>query len=165
MAQLTHLMLHCTATPEGRPVSVEQIKRMHLSPPPVGRGWGQVGYSDMIMLSGDLVNLVPYDDDGIIQPREITNGALGMNAFCRHVVYVGGMDKAYKNAKDTRNQKQLDTMKKYIFDTIKKHPNIKVCGHNMYDAKACPSFNVAPYLRSIGVPEKNIDTKKAIVTI
>jgi len=163
--KLTHLMLHCTATPEGRPISVDAIRRMHLSPPPIGRGWKQVGYSDMIMLSGDLVNLVPYDDDSIVQVREITNGALGMNAFSKHIVYVGGMDKAYKNPKDTRTAKQLETMKNYILAFIKKHPDIKVCGHNQYDAKACPSFNVENYLRSIGVPEKNIDTKKPIVKL
>jgi hypothetical protein len=88
-----------------------------------------------------------------------------MNAFSKHIVYVGGMDKAYKNPKDTRTAKQLETMKNYILAFIKKHPDIKVCGHNQYDAKACPSFNVENYLKSIGVAEKNIDTKKPIVKL
>ncbi len=50
MAKLKYLVLHCTATPEGREVTSADIRRMHLSPVSAagGRGWKQVGYTDLI---------------------------------------------------------------------------------------------------------------------
>jgi hypothetical protein len=46
--------------------------------------------------------------------------------------------------------------------TIKRHPQILVLGHNEAPnahGKACPSFNVGDWLRSIGIPEVNIYNK------
>lgn len=41
---LQYLVIHCTATPEGREVSAADIRRWHTSPPSEGgRGWKQVG--------------------------------------------------------------------------------------------------------------------------
>jgi N-acetylmuramoyl-L-alanine amidase len=155
MGKLTLLILHCTATPEGRNVTPDEIMLWHLSPPPKGRGWKQVGYSDMIDLHGNPINLVRYNEDDIVDPWEITNGATGVNGIARHAVYVGGTDKQ-GNAKDTRNAAQLDSMKRYVLGMIKNHPSIKVGGHNQFAAKACPSFNVPEWLRSIGVAKVNI---------
>lgn len=159
MGKLTFLCIHCTATPEGRAVYPDDIRKMHMSPPPKGRGWKQVGYSDMIMLDGSLINLVKYNDDDNVDPWELTNGAIGINSVSRHIVYVGGVDKKIK-AKDTRTKEQIETMKSYVRDFIKKHPKVKVCGHNQFANKACPSFDVPSWLRSIGIPEKNIYEKK-----
>ena len=40
---LQYLVIHCTATPEGREVSAADIRRWHTSPPSEGgRGWKQV---------------------------------------------------------------------------------------------------------------------------
>ena len=64
--KLTYLIIHCTATPEGREVTSDEIRKWHTSPPPKGRGWKQVGYSDMIHLDGTLENLVPYNNDDIV---------------------------------------------------------------------------------------------------
>lgn len=47
MAKLFYLVIHCTATPAGREVSAEEIRRWHTaSPNEGGRGWKQVGYTD-----------------------------------------------------------------------------------------------------------------------
>ena len=155
MKELKFLVIHCTATPEGRATTAEDIRKWHLSPAPTGRGWKQVGYSDIITLDGSLVNLVPYDDNQYVEPWEITNGVAGINNVSRHIVYVGGCDNAMK-AKDTRTGAQRTTLVKYVFDFIRKHPNTLIAGHNQFDKKACPSFNVPEWLRSIQIPEKNI---------
>lgn len=153
--KLKYLVIHCTATPEGMKVLPEDIRHWHLAAAPHGRGWKQVGYSDMILLDGTLVNLVPYNQDDEVDRWEITNGVAGINGVSRHVVYVGG---TYKNlkAKDTRTQAQLETLIQYVNETIDWHPNILIAGHNQFSAKDCPSFNVPIWLDSIGVDPKNI---------
>lgn len=153
--ELKYLVIHCTATPEGRNVTPADIKNWHLSPPPQGRGWRQVGYSDMITLDGELTNLVPYNEDDNVDKWEITNGVAGINSISRHVVYVGGCDKKM-NPKDTRTPEQLETLTEYVWQTIDNHPDILVAGHNQFAKKACPSFDVPRWLVDIGVPEKNI---------
>lgn len=153
--KLRFLVIHCTATPEGREVTPDDIRAWHLSPPPAGRGWKQVGYSDMILLDGSIVSLVPYDDDDEVDKWEITNGATGINAFSRHIVYVGGTDKDM-NPVDTRNAEQLDAMTGYVKFTLLKYPSIQIAGHNQFAKKACPSFDVPEWCRLIGIPEINI---------
>ncbi|MCZ8020217.1 MAG: lysozyme [Cyclobacteriaceae bacterium] len=213
MKQLHYFIIHCTATPEGREVTPDDIRQWHLAPrfltpkeidllkikavdkgllkilqspnvllykgkyyPGVnalpnesiagisvksisGRGWSQVGYSDMILLDGSLVNLVPYDEDSYVEPWEITNGATGINGLARHIVYAGGKDRtdlSLKTNKDTRTHAQNETLKNWVFNIIAKHPTIKGAGHNQFAKKACPSFNVPQWLKSIGIADANI---------
>jgi len=154
--ELKYLVIHCTATPEGRAVTAEDVRRWHLSPVSSGgRGWRQVGYSDMILLDGRVVNLVPYDDNDYVEPWEITNGVAGINNVSRHVVYVGGCDAGMK-AKDTRTDGQSIRLAQYVFETVGRHPKILVCGHNQFDKKACPSFDVFKWLHGICLPLRNI---------
>jgi N-acetylmuramoyl-L-alanine amidase len=160
MKKLTYLILHCTATQEGKELTADDIRRMHCSPAPKGRGWKQVGYSDMIHLSGVITNLVPYDGDAIVQPREITNGALGLNGVSRHVVYVGGVEKDGKTPKDTRTNQQLLALRNYVHHVVTAHPHVLVLGHNQVENKACPCFDVPTWLRTIGIKEENIYKKK-----
>lgn len=159
MSKLTYLCIHCTATQEGKELTTGDIVKMHTSPKPKGRGWKQVGYSDMIHLSGVVSNLVPYNEDDIVQPREITNGAIGLNGVTRHVVYVGGVERDGKTPKDTRTNQQLLALRNYVFHVLSAHPTIKILGHNQVAAKACPSFDVPTWLRTIGVNEINIYKK------
>lgn len=152
---LKYLVIHSTATPEGRKVTSADIRKWHLSPKPQGRGWKQVGYTDMILLDGTIERLVKNNEDSIVDPWEITNGAFGINQHSRHIVYVGGLDKKMKT-KDTRTQEQLASLKKYVLDFVKSHPKTKVAGHNQFAKKDCPSFSVPDFLVSIGVDETNI---------
>jgi len=157
--KLKYLVLHCTATPEGRDVSRADIVRWHTAPVNQGgRGWKTVGYSRLINLSGDLILLHPYNENDIVEPWEVTNGATGINSVSRHIVYAGGTDVKLK-AKDTRTEAQKETMKNYVLSMVKKYPDILVSGHNQFANKACPSFDVPTWCREIGVPEKNIYKK------
>lgn len=155
MGKLKFLVIHCTASREGWEVSASDIRSWHLSPKPMGRGWHQVGYTDMIHLDGRVERLVKNNEDSNVDPWEITNGAVGINQVSRHIVYVGGVDSSGKS-KDTRTPAQLAAITKYVRDFVKAHPDILVAGHNQFAAKDCPSFSVPKFLRSIGVPEVNI---------
>lgn len=49
MGKLKYLVIHCTATPEGREVSGAEIRAWHTNPVSKGgRGWKQVGYTDLV---------------------------------------------------------------------------------------------------------------------
>ncbi|WP_304642527.1 N-acetylmuramoyl-L-alanine amidase [uncultured Muribaculum sp.] len=150
--RLKYLVLHCTATPEGREVTGDDIRRMHLSPVSQGgRGWKQVGYTDIIHLDGTVERLVDNNEDANVDPWEITNGVKGYNSVSRHVVYAGGMTKDMSKPKDTRTAAQLKAMETYVKDFHRHFPSVRIIGHNEIAAKACPSFDVQRWLKSIGI--------------
>lgn len=150
---LQYLVIHCTATPEGREVSSAQIRHMHTDPVSKGgRGWKQVGYTDMIHLDGRVERLVKNNEDANVDPWEITNGAKGYNAISRHIVYVGGVDaNDVKKARDTRTPAQKEALKRYVLDFHKRFPKVKIIGHREVANKACPSFDVQKWLKEIEI--------------
>ncbi len=146
----------------------ESIGGVHISKLIGGRGWRQVGYSDILHLDGTLENIVPYNEDDEVDPWELTNGILYANPLykqARHIVYAGGMDKTNKYAKDTRTIAQKVVLKDVEFKLIENHPDIFILGHNQIDYRACPSFNVPKWLREIGIPEKNISDAPLVYPI
>lgn len=153
MAKLKYLVIHCTASPAGREVSAAAIRRMHTLPVSQGgRGWRQVGYTDMIHLDGRVERLVNNNEDANVDPWEVTNGAKGYNSVSRHIVYVGGVSKNDVNkSEDTRTEAQKEALKKYVLDFHKRFPDVKIIGHREVAAKACPSFDVQAWLKEIGI--------------
>lgn len=148
MGKLKRLVIHCTATKEGREVTGAEIRHWHTDPVEKGgRGWKQVGYSDVIHLNGGVENLVAYNEDETVDPWEVTNGAAGYNGTSRHVVYVGGLASDGKTAKDTRTLAQKEALKKYVKNFLRRHPDAAVVGHNELAAKACPCFDVKKWLK------------------
>lgn len=152
MTKLQYLVLHCTATPEGREVTGADIRRWHTSPVATGgRGWKQPGYTDIIHLDGTVERIVDNNEDTNVDPWEITNGAKGYNAVSRHVVYAGGCARDGTTPKDTRTPAQLKAMEAYVKDFHRRFPDVRIIGHNEVAAKACPSFDVQKWLKSIGI--------------
>lgn len=147
MAQLKYLVIHCTDTPAGREIYKADIEQWHIKE----RGWSRVGYSDLIHLDGTITNLIKFDQDDTVDNWEISNGAKGFNGVARHVCYAGG-----SNGVDTRTHAQKKALEVYVKYMILRHPNIKVVGHNQLSSKRCPSFNVAIWLRSIGISNKHL---------
>lgn len=153
MAKFTHLMWHCTATKRGRHYDRSHIERWHL----VERGWSRVGYSALVLLSGDFDILIPHDKDDVIESWELSNGAKGWNGRTKHLCYVGGLDFYGKEPMDTRTTHQAKVMAAITKIYTMLWPDIKVIGHNQVSPKACPSFDVPDWCEQIGIPEKNID--------
>ncbi len=151
MNKLQYLVIHCTATPEGRDVTGAEIRDWHTSPPPRGRGWRQVGYTDLIRLDGSIERLVSNNDDAYVDQWEITNGVAGKNSVCRHIVYAGGLDKTGR-PKDTRTPAQVKALTRFLLDFHRSHPHVAIVGHRDLDkGKACPSFDVRFFLTQIGI--------------
>lgn len=127
---IDEIIVHCTATPEGRDVSVETIRGWHK-----GKGWKDIGYHWVVGL------------DGTIRPGrpEAQEGAHveGHNKRTLGVVYVGGVAADGKTPRDTRTPAQKEALLTLCRALIARYPTIrKVTGHNQYAAKACPSFDV-----------------------
>lgn len=145
-----YLVIHCTATPEGRRISSDDIRRWHLKE----NGWEQVGYTDMIHLDGTVERLVKNNDDAYVDGWEITNGVRGYNRNSRHVVYVGGLARNGRTAKDTRTSAQIKALINICKNFRKTAPNARILGHRDLDNKKdCPSFDVKTFLQEIGLKQ------------
>lgn len=152
--ELKYLVIHCTATPRGREVTGADIRAWHTAPVAKGgRGWRQVGYTDLFHLDGTVERLTDNNEDAFVDPWEITNGATGYNAVSRHIVYAGGGTSA--KGEDTRTEAQKRSLANYVRDFHRKHPGVKIVGHRDLPGvhKACPSFDVAAWLQSIGIEQ------------
>ncbi len=152
MAKLQYLFIHCTATPEGREITAGDIRRWHTAPVANGgRGWKQVGYTDMVHLDGKVERLVDNNENMTVDAWEVTNGAQGYNSTARHIVYVGGVSRDGRTPKDTRTAGQLKALEAYVKDFHSRFPSVVIKGHNEVAAKACPSFDVQTWLKDIGI--------------
>lgn len=153
--ELQYLVIHCTATPAGREVTSADIRAWHTAPTSAGgRGWKQVGYTDLFHLDGTVERLVDNNEDDWVDSWEITNGATGYNGVSRHIVYAGGCDKNMR-PQDTRTEAQRKALAKYVREFHRLHPKVRIVGHrdlpNVH--KACPSFDVATWLKEIGIKQ------------
>ena len=128
MRKLDRIIVHCTATPEGRHVDVDTIRVWHKA-----RGWSDVGYHFIIYIDGSVHSGRDVEKTGA--------HVSGHNATTIGVVYVGGTDAAGK-AKDTMNAAQETAFVNLVKHLRDEYGPLTLHGHNEYAAKACPSFNV-----------------------
>ena len=129
MRELNRIILHCSATPEGRDVPASVIRRWHVE----DRGWSDIGYHFVIRLDGTVETGRPLDRAGA--------HVKGHNADSIGVCYVGGVD-ADGQAKDTMTELQEIAWVELVFSLRRVFGYMPVSGHNEYAPKACPSFNV-----------------------
>lgn len=133
MRHITEIIIHCTATPEGRDYTVDQIREWHRA-----RGFADIGYHYVIHLDGSV-------DEG--RPlTQIGAHCTGHNAQSIGIAYVGGLQTDGKTAKDTRTAKQKTALKNLLRNLRTQFPKATVHGHNEFAAKACPCFDVRTQL-------------------
>jgi len=129
MRRLTEIIVHCTATREGKNYTVEDIRRWHKE-----FGFLDIGYHYVIYLDGSVHEGRPVEKVGA--------HCSGHNANSIGIVYVGGLDKD-GNPKNTLTPRQEESLFNLILELENKYPSIRsVNGHAAYSAKACPCFNV-----------------------
>lgn len=125
------IIIHCTATPEGREVDVEDVRSWHRN-----RGWSDIGYHYLIKLDGTVQVGRPL--------ARIGAHAKGQNTGSIGIAYVGGLTKGGKKAKDTRTAAQKQSMAILVWtlnDLL--GGELTVHGHREFANKACPSFDVS----------------------
>lgn len=121
------IIIHCSATPEGRDIDADKIDEWHKE-----RGWKMIGYHYVIKLNGIIELGRPLDMQGA--------HTKGQNKNSIGVCYIGGCDKDME-AKDTRTDAQKDSLIELLRVLKKMYPNAKIHGHRDFAAKACPSFD------------------------
>ena len=87
---INEIIVHCTATPEGREVSVDEITKWHKQ-----RGFTTIGYHYVVYLDGSVHEGRSVDVSGA--------HCTGHNSHSIGVCYVGGLAKDGKTPKDTRS--------------------------------------------------------------
>ena len=129
MRKITEVILHCSATKEGKDYTVEDIDKWHKN-----RGWQGIGYHYVI-----------YRDGSVHAGRALEK----IGAHCLHhnansigICYIGGLDENGK-PKDTRTKEQYEAMHNLVDSIVKLYHGCKVYGHNEFANKACPCFDVA----------------------
>lgn len=125
---IREIIVHCSATPEGRDYTVEQIRQCHLA-----RQFNDIGY-----------HYVVYRDGSVHKGRDeslIGAHCLGHNASSIGVCYVGGCGSDGKTPKDTRTPEQKTSLIKLLKELKGKYPDAKIYGHRDFANKACPSFD------------------------
>ncbi len=133
------IVIHCSATPEGREVTLEDIDAMHKA-----KGWKMVGYNYVIELDGTVRVGRPLTISGA---HCNTNGVSGRpyNSHSIGICYIGGVEgeknskgvivpklnaRGHAIPKDTRTPAQKIALQKLVFELLDKYPNIKeVIGH------------------------------------
>lgn len=133
MRTITLLVVHCTATPAGRPVGRDTVDSWHRQ-----WGWSGIGYHYLVGLDGTV-------ETGREEAR--------VGAHCQHhnahsigICYVGGTDREGRPA-DTRTEAQRLALRRLLSELRGRYPKALIVGHrDLNPLKACPSFDaVAEY--------------------
>lgn len=130
LTNITHIILHCSATRVGQDVPVETIDRWHRK-----RGFDMIGYHYYIDINGVIHKGRELEKVGA--------HAKGHNVNSIGICYCGGLDTDGETPRDTLTFDQQDSMSSLILSlgTVLQQP-LKVIGHNDISNKACPSFDV-----------------------
>ena len=131
MRRIDAIVIHCSATPEGKNFRARDIDAWHRQ-----RGFKKIGYHYVIDLDGTIEK--GRDES------EVGAHVAGYNSHTIGICYIGGLAKDGKTPKDTRTIQQKESMMRLIMQLLCKYPNADIKGHRDFPkvAKACPSFDV-----------------------
>lgn len=136
MRKINEVIIHCSATPEGKDFTVADIDRWHKQ-----RGFRKIGYHYVVYRDGTY-----HKGRGL---EEIGAHCTGHNSNSIGICYIGGVAKDGKTPKDTRTDAQKKTLITLIRTMKAKYPGISVHGHRDYANKACPSFDATTEYKNI----------------
>ena len=133
---IKELIVHCSATPEGKDFTVSQIREWHLQ-----RGFSDIGYHYVIYRDGSIHI---GRDESVIGAH-----CTGHNTNSIGVCYIGGVATDGKTPKDTRTTEQKQSLVKLLKELKTKYPQASIHGHRDFSSKACPSFDATKEYSSI----------------
>lgn len=134
MRTIREIIVHCTATEEGRNFTVADIDRCHRS-----RGFRCIGYHYVVYLDGTIVPGRPV--------RDVGAHCHNHNSISIGVCYVGGM-RGGKPA-DTRTPRQKAALLQLLTNLKIQFPDAEIHSHNDFVAKACPCFDATAEYSSL----------------
>ena len=128
MRVINEIIVHCSATREGKDITVHDIDSWHKQ-----RGFRCIGYHYVIYLDGSVHIGRPENEEGA--------HCLGHNKTSIGICYIGGLD-IYGKPKDTRTDEQKKSLTELIRTLKTRFPQASIHGHNEFANKACPCFDV-----------------------
>lgn len=149
---INEIIVHCTATPEGKDYTVEDIRKMHRQ-----QGWSDIGYHYLIGRHGERWAGRDVDIIGA--------HCCGHNAHSIGVCYVGGMSRMFDKDKDTRTLAQKATLIQLLTELKQLYPKAVILGHRDTSpdlngngivepaewVKKCPCFDAKTEYKYIGL--------------
>ena len=131
MRTVTLIIIHCSATPEGRSFGFEQCREDHIR----HRGFKDIGYHFYITRDGDIHRGRPLEQVGA-HCRNHNRHSVG-------ICYEGGLDRRGR-PKDTRTLEQKASLLALVRELKRVFPQALVVGHHdLNPQKVCPCFNAA----------------------
>ena len=133
MRSINKIIVHCSATQEGRDFDAAEINRWHLK-----RGWNGIGYHYVVLLDGTI----EYGRSIYKQGAHVKGENEGSIGIC----YIGGVEAERGSngkwiAKDTRTPEQKESLLLLLKTLKKMHTSATIHGHNEFAAKSCPCFD------------------------
>ena len=129
MRSITEIIIHCSATAEGRDFGVADIRRWHQA-----QGGTDVGHHYVVRLHGTV-----HEGRALSEPGAHCKGH---NAHSIGICYVGGLAADGRTPKDTRTTAQRAALRALVDRLQRQFPAATVHGHCEFAAKACPCFDV-----------------------
>ena len=130
MRRITKIILHCSATVEGKDFTVADIDKWHRE-----RGFKKIGYHYVIYRNGEV-------HQGR-EEEEVGAHCIGYNNSSIGICYIGGLNYAMQ-PRDTRTIEQKESLLKLVKHLMEKY-NLTLMDihcHNEYAKKACPCFKI-----------------------
>lgn len=129
---ICRIVVHCSATPEGRSFRKADIDRWHRA-----NGWNGCGYHYVIGIDGKVEEGRYIENKGA-HAGVYNNGSIG-------ICYIGGMTADNTQAKDTRTDAQKDSLRWLLEQMHRLYPSAVIIGHReLPDVhKACPCFDAS----------------------
>ena len=130
MQSIEAIIMHCSATREGRTFTAKDIDSWHRA-----RGFSKIGYHYVVDLDGTIEKGREEHEDGAHCTQE------RMNHRSIGICYIGGLDEK-GIPKDTRTEAQKASLRRLVEEIRKRHGwKVEVFGHKDFAAKACPCFD------------------------
>lgn len=147
MKKIDAIVIHCTASPEGKDLRAADIDKMHKK-----KGWKMIGYNYVVDIDGTVEAGRPLTMDG----AHCNTKGLSGKPYNKHsigICYIGGVEgminekgqivprldaKGNPISKDTRTPAQKKALSELVYRLMDEHPSIvEVIGHR----DASPDIN------------------------
>ena len=139
MRTITLIIIHCSATPEGRSLTFEACRMDHIR----HRGFRDIGYHFYITRDGEIHCGRSLECIGA--------HCKGHNRHSIGICYEGGLDAAGHPA-DTRTPAQRGSLLALLRELKQRFPRALIVGHyDLNPQKACPCFAAAREYASISL--------------
>jgi hypothetical protein len=134
MRKIEYLVVHCSATPNGRKDTAADIHRWHQK-----RGWTGIGYNAVVETDGSLIQGRPDYWQGA-HVRDFDENGEGDNSDSLGICLIGT---------DEFNDAQMRSLEGWLLYKTLQYPDAQVVGHRNLDArKTCPNFDVPAWWAS-----------------